>query len=108
MTEVPLIPPKVTLDAAADQTLAAVREMRAEIGDLCGYDDQLLALGRTLAGVLREQFPAVPALGRVTLAVAVSLESIRRAGEARGAALSPLELAAVASLAAEQLDREVN
>jgi hypothetical protein len=59
-----------------------------------------------MADILREQFPGERALGRITLAVTGALESIRAAAEGRGAPMAPLEVAAVASLAAERLDRE--
>ena len=98
--------PKVSMDARTDQALAAARDMRAGMARDSGAGDRRLALGDEVTARLREQFPAMPELGRVTLAVAASLEAVRRAGEADGAPLTWRELAAVAGLAAEQLDRE--
>jgi hypothetical protein len=102
----PEVPSKTSLDAHADQHLAAARDLRAELAEACGGDDLLLTLGDALAVILREQFPGVRKLGRITLAVAVSLESIRAAGESGDRPVSRLELSAVAVLAAERLERE--
>jgi len=101
----PEVPSKTYLDAEADQSLAAVRDMRAELAALCGEGDRLFVLADSLAALLREQFPHDAALGRITLAVAGGLEAIRSATESRGVPLERPELAAVAALAAERLDR---
>lgn len=103
----PEVPSKTHLDAHADQTLAAVRDMREDLSGMGGAG-HLLSLSDGLAVVLREQFPGVAELGRITLAVAGALESIENAGRAMGCPLSRLELSAIAALAAEQLEREAD
>jgi hypothetical protein len=100
------LPSKVSLDANADQALASARDLRAEMAGIGPGGDQLLVLGETMAGLLREQFPAAPDLGRVALAVSLALSSVETAAQVHGYVLSRLELNAVASLAAEQLERE--
>jgi hypothetical protein len=99
-------PSKVSLDASADQQLAEMREMRAKLEALGPIGDELLFLGESMALLLREQFPAERSLGRITLAVAQSLQALESAAQSKGYPLGSIELTAIAQLAAEQLDRE--
>lgn len=75
-------PTKASLDAESDQQMAALRDVRADLEE--AGDAEILTLAEALAVLLREQFPADAALGRITLAVAGALESILAATEVRG------------------------
>jgi len=98
------VPSKAYLDSRDDQLMAAIREGRAQL-EARGEADYL-ALAGALADLLRRQFPGEAALGRITLAVAKSLQSIHMAAEVQGRRLSRTDLVTIGGLAAEQLERE--
>jgi len=97
-------PPKAALDAAADQALAHVRDMRAVLAESGPEGSLLLTLGDAMAGPLREQFPGIPA-GRVLMAAVQSLTAMKEKFADKGFNDADM-LLSVAALAAEQLDRE--
>jgi hypothetical protein len=100
------MPSRTRLEARTDQELAEARELRAGLAAMRGDGDYLLGLGDDLAGLLREQFPAAPALGRITLAVAGSITAMRESWKAKGFPLTEREVGAAVRLAAERLERE--
>lgn len=97
---------KASLDAHVDQRMMAVRDARTVLAALSGEGNTFLTVSDMLAGVLREQFPGTPDLGRIVLAVMVAMDSLRGAQEMAGYPLSVEELMTVTGLAAEHLDRE--
>jgi hypothetical protein len=100
---------KIRMDALSDQAMAAAGDMRAARQLADGADDPLTVLADAMADLLRGQFPGETALGRITLAVAVAYESTRStAAEDFGLRLGRREMAAVAGMAAERLDRDAD
>lgn len=93
------MPPKAALDADTDQALAFIRDHRLSHGSLA----TILAEG--IAEQVRDQFG--PGNGRIVMAVAQAISCVEKVmREDYAMPMSPGQLVVIASLAAEQLERE--
>lgn len=97
------------LEAGTDEALSLAAELRAG-GDLNdGPGAFVTMLSEGMAEMLASEFPGMPGLGRVAVAIASQVLAMR-AGTAEETGIDvDLEMAAtVLALAGEQLDREAN
>lgn len=100
----PRVPSRTALAAQTDQVLAATAGARAR---LAGKDGDFTALtAEALAKILAAEFPSVPGLGRILVAMSGAMLSLRNTLERRGVDADADALLSVAMLAGEQLDRE--
>ena len=96
---------KAALDAETDQALALFRDKRRGLDGASGR--VYTALAASMAEQIRSQFPDVPGIGRIVMAVSQQIGVTDTAlREDAGVTLPVISLVTIAGLAAEQLERE--